>query len=51
MVFVNNLHLARMREIAEVLARHSLGYVTGVLGIERLIPFHHGSQIQTDASG
>ena len=41
-MFLNDLHLGRMREIAEVLARHSLGYVTGVVGIERLTPFRRG---------
>ena len=32
----------RYREIAEALARHGMGYLIGVLGLERLVPFHRG---------
>jgi ubiquinone biosynthesis protein len=32
----------RYRQIAETLARHGLGYLVGVLGLERFIPFHRG---------
>ena len=32
----------RSRQIAEVLARHGLGYLAGVLGLERLLPFQRG---------
>ena len=32
----------RSRQIAEVLARHGLGYLVGVLGLERLLPFQRG---------
>ena len=35
-------HARRRRQITEVLARHGLGYLVGVLGLERLVPFHHG---------
>lgn len=32
----------RAREIAQVLGRHGLGYLVGVLGLERFVPFHRG---------
>ena len=32
----------RYREIASAAARHGLGYLVGVLGLERFVPFHHG---------
>ena len=32
----------RYRQIAEVLTRHGLGFVVGVAGLSRWIPFHHG---------
>lgn len=32
----------RLRQIADVLARHGLGYLVGVLGLERFVPFHRG---------
>jgi ubiquinone biosynthesis protein len=35
-------HGARYREIADVLARHGLGYLLGILGLGRFVPFHHG---------
>lgn len=35
-------HRTRYRQIAEVLARHGLGFLVGVLGLERFLPFHRG---------
>jgi len=35
-------HVGRYREIANALVRHGLGYLVGVLGLERFVPFHHG---------
>ncbi|MBI4493425.1 MAG: AarF/ABC1/UbiB kinase family protein [Chloroflexi bacterium] len=35
-------HLHRYRQIADVLARHGLGYLVSVLGLERFVPFHRG---------
>jgi ubiquinone biosynthesis protein len=35
-------HRDRYREIAETLSRHGLGYLVGVLGLERRVPFHRG---------
>jgi ubiquinone biosynthesis protein len=32
----------RQREIADVLSRHGLGYLVGLLGLDRWVPFHHG---------
>ena len=32
----------RARQIATTLARHGLGYLVGVLGLQQLVPFHHG---------
>ena len=37
-----SLHVDRYREIAETFSRHGMGYLVGVLGLERLVPFHHG---------
>jgi ubiquinone biosynthesis protein len=34
--------LARSRQIANILARHGLGYLVGILGLERFVPFHKG---------
>ena len=34
--------LSRSQQIAEVLARHGLGYLVGILGLERFVPFHRG---------
>ena len=34
--------LRRSRQIADVLARHGLGYLVGVFGLERFVPFHRG---------
>jgi len=35
-------HHNRMRRIANTLARHGLGYLVGMLGLERFVPFHKG---------
>jgi ubiquinone biosynthesis protein len=35
-------HRERYRQIAETLSRHGLGYLVGVLGLERRVPFHRG---------
>ena len=35
-------HRDRYRQVAETLSRHGLGYLVGVLGLERRVPFHHG---------
>ena len=35
-------HIDRYREIAETLSRHGLGYLVGVVGLERVVPFHRG---------
>lgn len=35
-------HRERYREIAETLSRHGMGYLVGVLGLERQVPFHRG---------
>ena len=37
-----NRHLERYRQIADVLSRHGLGFVVGVVGLSRWVPFHHG---------
>lgn len=35
-------HLRRCRRIADALGRHGLGYLIGVFGLDRLVPFHKG---------
>lgn len=35
-------HRPRYQFIAETLARHSLGFVAGITGLDRFIPFHRG---------
>jgi ubiquinone biosynthesis protein len=35
-------HRDRYRQIAETLSRHGLGYLAGVFGLERRVPFHRG---------
>ncbi|MEJ7841421.1 MAG: AarF/ABC1/UbiB kinase family protein [Rubrobacter sp.] len=35
-------HLGRYREIAEALSRHGMGYMVGVFGLERFVPFQKG---------
>ncbi len=37
-----NRHLARYRQIADVLSRHGLGFVVGVVGLSRWVPLHRG---------
>jgi ubiquinone biosynthesis protein len=37
-----NRHLERYRQIADVLSRHGLGFVVGIVGLSRWVPFHHG---------
>ncbi len=39
---VKHTHRERYRQIAHTLARHGLGYLLGVLGLERFVPFHKG---------
>lgn len=36
-------HRSRYQFIAETLARHSLGFLAGVTGMDRIIPFHRGA--------
>lgn len=36
------VHAERYRQIAEVLARHGLGYFIGVAGLGSWVPLHHG---------
>ncbi len=35
-------HRARYGQIADALGRHGLGYLVGVFGLERFVPFHRG---------
>ena len=35
-------HRHRLRQITQILARHGLGHLTGVFGLERFVPFHKG---------
>lgn len=35
-------HAERYRQIASTAARHGLGYILGIVGLERFVPFHHG---------
>ena len=37
-----NRHLERYRQIADVLSRHGLGFIVGVVGLGRWVPFHRG---------
>jgi ubiquinone biosynthesis protein len=37
-----NRHFERYRQIADVLSRHGLGFLVGVVGLSRWVPFHHG---------
>lgn len=37
-----NRHLERYRQIADVLSRHGLGFVIGVVGLGRWVPLHRG---------
>lgn len=38
-IFRNNSHINRSRQIAEILARHGLGYLLSVFGLERFAAF------------
>lgn len=40
--FQKHSTFSRSRQIAQVLARHGLGFLVGVLGLERFVPFHKG---------
>jgi ubiquinone biosynthesis protein len=44
-IFRNNAHLARSRQIAEILARHGLDYILSILGLERFISFRRGLRL------
>lgn len=35
-------HIRRYRQIADALVKHGLGYLVGVLGLDRFVPFHWG---------
>ncbi len=35
-------HIERYRQIAGTLARHGLGYLVGIFGLGRFVPFHRG---------
>lgn len=37
-----NSHFNRYSQIANIVARHGLGYFVGILGLERFVPFHQG---------
>jgi ubiquinone biosynthesis protein len=37
-----NLRVHRYQEISEVLARHGLGFLVGITGLQRWVPFHQG---------
>ncbi|WP_104062021.1 AarF/ABC1/UbiB kinase family protein [Arthrobacter sp. 4R501] len=37
-----NIRVHRYQEIGEVLARHGLGFLVGITGLERWVPFHQG---------
>ncbi|MFB9653465.1 ABC1 kinase family protein [Pseudarthrobacter oxydans] len=37
-----NLRVHRHQQISEVLARHGLGFLLGITGLERWVPFHQG---------
>ncbi len=41
-IWRGNAHRKRYRQITRVLARHGLGYLAGVLGLERFVPLHRG---------
>jgi len=38
----SNSHMGRYRQVVEILARHGLGFLVGVSGLQRWVPFHHG---------
>ena len=35
-------HLDRYQQIGEILTRHGLGFLVGITGLDRWVPFHHG---------
>jgi ubiquinone biosynthesis protein len=35
-------HLSRYRQVADILARHGLGILVGMAGLEHWLPLHHG---------
>ncbi|AOT04662.1 ABC1 kinase family protein [Arthrobacter sp. U41] len=37
-----NIRVHRYQQISEILARHGLGFLVGITGLERWVPFHHG---------
>lgn len=37
-----NIRMHRYQEISELLARHGLGFLVGITGLERWVPFHQG---------
>nr|WP_241986417.1 AarF/UbiB family protein [Cryobacterium psychrophilum] len=37
-----NSHMERYGQVAEILARHGLGFLVGVSGPQRWVPSHHG---------
>ena len=38
----NAAYASRYRQIADALSRHGMGYMVGMLGLERFVPFHRG---------
>jgi ubiquinone biosynthesis protein len=42
-------HIRRYRQIAEVLTKHGLGYLIGIMGLERFLAFHQ--ELLGDATG
>lgn len=40
LVSTKDTHLHRYRQIAEVLTKHGFGYLLGVMGLDRFLPFH-----------
>jgi ubiquinone biosynthesis protein len=40
LVSAKDTHLHRYRQIAEVLTKHGFGYLLGLLGLDRFLPFH-----------
>ncbi len=39
-----NPHVARYRQIADVLVRHGLGYLVDIIGLDRFVPFRLGKR-------
>src|SRR5689334_1870305 len=40
LISAKDTHLHRYRQIAETLTKHGFGYLLGVLGLDRFLPFH-----------